>query len=117
MEYQAPINDFRFLLNELFEVEKIWQELNLDIDSVLASDILEEAGKICGELIAPLNRSGDEEGVSWKDGEVTTPAGYKEAFKTYAESGWVGLGGDPQYAPLPVSLQPAELSGGISLCA
>jgi len=99
-EYQAPLRDMGFLLNEVFQVGKLWSELPAlaeTVDEETAIAILEEAGKINSGIIAPLNRVGDEEGCQWQDGAVTTPAGFIEAYQSYAEGGWVGVGGDPQY--------------------
>lgn len=98
--YSAPLRDMRFVLKDVFEVDKLWaslpglQEL---VDIETADAILEEAGKIAGEVIAPLNREADEEGSHWEDGAVTAPAGFKEAYETFSEGGWVGLGGNPEY--------------------
>ncbi|SDS10455.1 acyl-CoA dehydrogenase C-terminal domain-containing protein [Pseudomonas oryzae] len=99
-DYKAPLRDMDFVLNEVFEVSKLWAELPalaevVDIDTARA--ILEEAGKVTAGVIAPLNRSGDEEGCSWHDGEVQTPAGFPAAWNTYAEGGWVGVGGAPEF--------------------
>ena len=102
-EYQAPLRDIRFVLNETFEADKLWQSLpGLDgaIDADTAEAMLEEAAKITSQTIAPLNRNGDEEGAVWNNGEVTTPAGFRQAYTTYAEGGWVGLGGNPEYGGL-----------------
>jgi alkylation response protein AidB-like acyl-CoA dehydrogenase len=99
-QYKAPLRDIHFLLNDVFDAGTQWAALpeiagNLDLDTAAA--ILEEAGKLASESLAPLNRSGDEEGAQWNDGVVTTPAGFKEAYATYAEGGWVGLSGNPQF--------------------
>ncbi|MFT6431654.1 MAG: alkylation response protein AidB-like acyl-CoA dehydrogenase, partial [Halopseudomonas sp.] len=102
-DYKAPLRDIRFVLNEVFEADKLWQSLpglNGAIDAETAEAMLEEAGKITSQIIAPLNRSGDEEGAHWNDGVVTTPAGFKQAYTTYAEGGWVGLGGNPEFGGL-----------------
>lgn len=102
-DYKAPLRDIRFVLNEVFEAEKLWQSLPGLADSIdgeTADAMLEEAGKLTSQTIAPLNRNGDEEGAKWNDGEVTTPAGFREAFKTYAEGGWVGFGGNPEFGGL-----------------
>lgn len=99
-EYQAPLRDMGFLLNEVFQAGTLWSELPAlaeTVDEETASAILEEAGKINADIIAPLNRIGDEEGCQWQDGAVKTPAGFIEAYQSYAEGGWVGVGGDPQY--------------------
>ncbi|WP_165679642.1 acyl-CoA dehydrogenase family protein, partial [Metapseudomonas otitidis] len=99
-EYNAPLRDLRFVLHELFEAPRLWARLPAlaeTVDSDTADAILEEATKVTGGLIAPLNRSGDEEGAQWIDGQVITPAGFKAAYATYIEGGWVGLSGNPQY--------------------
>ncbi|MCT0585226.1 acyl-CoA dehydrogenase C-terminal domain-containing protein [Pseudomonas aeruginosa] len=99
-EYNAPLRDMRFLLNDVFDAPALWQRLprlaeRNDADT--ADAILEEAAKVTGGLLAPLNRSGDEEGAQWQDGAVRTPAGFREAYATYAEGGWVGLTGNPAH--------------------
>ena len=98
--YNAPLQDMRFLLNEVFDLKGLLSSLDglkdqVDIDT--ADAILEEAAKISSSLLAPINRSGDEEGCHWNDGVVTTPAGFKEAYKTFIEGGWCGLGGNPEF--------------------
>ncbi|MBH9410608.1 acyl-CoA dehydrogenase C-terminal domain-containing protein [Pseudomonas aeruginosa] len=97
-EYNAPLRDMRFLLNDVFDAPALWQRLPRlaeRIDADTADAILEEAAKVTGGLLAPLNRSGDEEGAQWQDGAVRTPAGFREAYATYAAGGWVGLTGNP----------------------
>ncbi|HCR1640029.1 TPA: acyl-CoA dehydrogenase C-terminal domain-containing protein [Pseudomonas aeruginosa] len=99
-EYNAPLRDMRFLLNDVFDAPALWQRLPRlaeRIDADTADAILEEAAKVTGGLLAPLNRSGDEEGAQWQDGAVRTPAGFREAYATYAEGGWVGLTGNPDH--------------------
>ena len=60
--------------------------------------ILDEMAKFATEVLLPLNQSGDEEGAKYLDeGRVATPSGFQEAFRAYADAGWVGLGGDPEY--------------------
>ena len=118
-DYQAPLRDIRFVLNEVFEADKLWQSLpGLEgvIDAETADAMLEEAGKITSQTIAPLNRNGDEEGAVWNNGEVTTPAGFKQAYTTYAEGGWVGLAGNPEYGgmgmPKTLGVQVEEMLYG-----
>lgn len=99
-QFNAPLTDMRFLLHEVFSAPAIWARLPAlaqQIDAATADAILEEAAKVTGGLIAPLNRSGDEEGAQWREGKVQTPAGFKEAYATYAEGGWVGLSGNPAF--------------------
>jgi alkylation response protein AidB-like acyl-CoA dehydrogenase len=99
-EYTAPLRDMRFLLNEVFEADKLWASmprLAEAVDAETADAILEEAGKIAANVIAPLNRPGDEQSSQWNDGEVTAPDGFKEAYQTYSEGGWGGLGGSAEF--------------------
>ncbi|MDO8933913.1 MAG: acyl-CoA dehydrogenase [Rhodocyclaceae bacterium] len=59
--------------------------------------ILDEAGKFAGEVLAPLNFSGDQEGARWHDNQVTMPAGFKEAYTQFSDRGWTAFDGDPEY--------------------
>ncbi|WAE61572.1 acyl-CoA dehydrogenase C-terminal domain-containing protein [Stutzerimonas sp. R40042] len=121
-DYQAPLRDMRFVLNEVFDAPKLWQTLPAlaeVVDAETADAILEEAGKITANSIAPLNRSGDEEGCRWDAGAVSTPAGYRDAYQLYAEGGWVGVGGDPAFGgmgmPKVISAQVEEMMNSASL--
>src|SRR5690606_8745015 len=99
-QYNAPLRDMRFVLHEVFEAPAIWARLPAlaeTVDADTADAILEEAAKVTGGLITPLNRSGDEEAAQWNDGVVTTPTGFRDAYATYIEGGWVGLSGNPAY--------------------
>ena len=99
MKYTAPLAHMRYLLNDVFEAGKHWAEMPAfaAIDSNTVDAILEEGAKLCSEVIAPLNRSGDEEGAQIHNGIVTTPKGFPDAYRKIAEGGWVGLAGDPAY--------------------
>ncbi|TFY87393.1 acyl-CoA dehydrogenase [Pseudomonas kairouanensis] len=115
-DYKAPLRDMRFLLNETFDAPALWRRLPAlaeRVDSDTADAILEEAAKLTAGLIAPLNRSGDEQGAQWQDGKVTTPAGFAQAYATYAEGGWVGLAGNPDFGgmgmPKMLSVQFEEM--------
>ncbi|MDH1442426.1 acyl-CoA dehydrogenase C-terminal domain-containing protein [Pseudomonas sp. GD03721] len=121
-DYKAPLRDMRFVLNEVFEVSKLWAELPAlaeVVDEETANAILEEAGKVTAGSIAPLNRSGDEEGCSWDNGVVKTPAGFPEAYRTYAEGGWVGVGGAPEFGgmgmPKVIGAQVEEMVNSANL--
>lgn len=98
--YQAPLTDMRFLLEHVFDATTTWAQLPdiadmIDIDT--ANAILEEAAKISSELIHPLNRAGDEQGVVHQDDNVITPDGYKAVYDQYSQGGWIGLCGDPEF--------------------
>ena len=102
-EFNAPLRDMRFVLHEVFEAPALWARLPAladHVDADTADAILEEAAKVTGQLIAPLNRSGDEQGAQWHAGKVTTPEGFKSAYSTYIEGGWVGLSGNPEFGGL-----------------
>jgi alkylation response protein AidB-like acyl-CoA dehydrogenase len=96
--YVAPLKDMRFVLNELAgmaQVAKLPGCEDATPDTVDA--ILEEASKFASEVLDPLNHSGDTEGSKWKDGAVTTPKGFKDAYKLYCEGGWSALSLDPEW--------------------
>ncbi|MCQ4348326.1 acyl-CoA dehydrogenase C-terminal domain-containing protein [Pseudomonas stutzeri] len=102
-EFNAPLRDMRFVLHEVFAAPSLWARLPAlaeTVDADTADAILEEAAKVTGQLLAPLNRSGDEEGARFDNGAVTTPAGFKAAYATYIDGGWVGLSGNPEYGGL-----------------
>ncbi|AYG43138.1 acyl-CoA dehydrogenase [Pseudomonas sp. Leaf58] len=121
-DYKAPLRDMRFVLNEVFNVAEQWAQLPglaevVDADTAMA--VLEEAGKVTAKTIAPLSRAADEEGCHWDNGAVRTPAGFIEAYNTYAEGGWVGVGGDPLFGgmgmPKAISAQVEEMVNASSL--
>ncbi|MEB0207770.1 acyl-CoA dehydrogenase C-terminal domain-containing protein [Pseudomonas sp. CCC3.1] len=121
-DYKAPLRDMRFVLNEVFEVASLWAQLPAlaeSVDAETVEAILEEAGKVTAKSIAPLSRSADEEGCHWHDTVVTTPAGFVDAYRTYAEGGWVGVGGNPEFGgmgmPKSVSAQVEEMINSSSL--
>jgi alkylation response protein AidB-like acyl-CoA dehydrogenase len=99
---QNPLSlhqETRFLLHELFEVGRLWPQMpaTRDLDAELVEQILDEGGRLCDQLLAPLDRRGDEQGCRWVDGAVLTPAGFAEAWRSCAEAGWMGLGGEPEH--------------------
>ncbi|MDO6428184.1 acyl-CoA dehydrogenase C-terminal domain-containing protein [Thalassotalea sp. 1_MG-2023] len=99
-EYHAPLKDMNYLLWDVFAVDKVWStlpKLAEHVDKETSQAILSECGKIAEQVIAPISREGDEVGVSFDSGKVTTAPGYKEAFQTYVEGGWSALGGDVEY--------------------
>lgn len=135
--YHAPIDDMRFILNDVFNASEFWQQMPAleHVDSDTVDMILEAMAKFATTTLLPLNRTGDEEGAQYLgDGKVKTPAGFAEAFHEYAEGGWIGLGGDMEYGgqgmPKMVTMLAEEmvfttnqsfalypnLSGGAAMC-
>ena len=99
-QYQAPLQDMQFNLFDLWQVQKFWEsqpKLAELLDQDTASAILEEAGKITAETIAPKAAEADLQGVTYNSGSVTTPDHYKEIYRLQCEGGWTGLSGDPEY--------------------
>ncbi len=99
-EYKAPLRDMRFVLNEVFDAGSMWESLaglQGAVDMETAEAILEECGKIASQVLAPINRDGDENSSTWNDGEVTAAPGFKDAYQTYVEAGLNGLGGNPDF--------------------
>ena len=107
--YAAPLDDIRFCLNELFDYQGRVASLPgfEEATPELVDAVLEEAAKFCVNELLPLNRSGDEEGCTFENGVVRTPAGFKEAYRAFSEGGWAGLACDPAYGGqgLPQTLQ------------
>lgn len=107
--YKAPIRDIQFVAHEVFEFEK--QLSNLPDFEEATTDIvdavLEEASKLIESEIFPLNRTGDEEECKLENKKVSTPKGFKEAYKEYVESGWNSVAGPVDYGGqgLPATLQ------------
>ena len=88
--YTAPTRDTRFLVNELLDLASYGNLPGFEMASPDVTDaVITEGGKFCAEVLAPINQSGDQEGCTrHEDGSVTTPKGFKEAFKQFREAGW-----------------------------
>src|ERR1700684_4684638 len=97
--YKAPLEDVNFLLNDVFQIDRYDNLPGFsDASADVREAILNEAAKLSEEVLQPLNRVGDLEGcVRHDDGRVTTPKGFKEAFKQLAEGGWLGLSAPAEY--------------------
>jgi len=96
--YKAPLDDVRFLLHDVLAIEELsqlpgYEEATPD----LLMSVLEEGGKLCEEVLQPLNQSGDAEGCRIEGGQVFTPAGFKEAYQEFVQGGWPAMTGDPAY--------------------
>ena len=115
--YKAPLRDMRFLLNEVFDYPGHYQRLPNGKEATpdMVDAILTECARFCEEVLAPLNQRGDQDGCELKDGQVTTPKGFKEAYKQMVDGGWQGLSHPVEYGgqglPLTLGMLKAELMG------
>lgn len=125
MTYTPPINDILFVLTRLIGIEKLAKLPGFDsISEDLTRSILEEAGKLAAGTFAPLNHTGDKQGLKFSNNTVTMPDGFAAAYKEYVDGGWNGLSfgediggqGLPATLAMPVQemLQTANLS--LALC-
>ncbi len=97
--YKAPVDDVLFLLADVFSMGR-YDNLPgfADASSDVVAAILGEAAKFCEQVLAPLNRTGDIEGCTrHDDGRVSTPTGFRDAFKQYAEGGWMGISAPAEF--------------------
>jgi hypothetical protein len=97
--YKAPLREYSFLLKDVLDIER-YSNLPGFADASLDTieQILEEGAKFCEAVLAPLNKVGDEHGCARADdGSVTTPPGFKDAYKQFVEAGWPALSSDPNY--------------------
>lgn len=121
MPYQPPVRDHVFLLRDVLEIEKYanlpgFAEASMDV----VEQIIEEAGRFTGEVLAPLNTVGDKEGCVWNaDHTVKTPTGFKAAYAKLVEGGWPALGAEPAYGgqglPHVVNLSFSEMSSSANM--
>ncbi len=97
-DYQAPLRDMRFVLRELAGMEEVAQlPGSEDATADVVEAILEESGKFSSGVLAPLNAVGDQQGAAWRDGQVTMPLGFKEAYGQFVKNGWNGIGCEAEY--------------------
>ena len=115
-DYEVDLRDHQFVLFEQLKVQESADPKYADFDAELYGMILDEARKMAEGTIAPINETGDRTGCSWKDGQVTTPAGFKAAYKTFCEAGWgattVPQEDGGQGLPAAVSLSVLEMFTG-----
>jgi len=115
--YKAPLRDMRFLMNEVLDYPAHYARLANGGEATpdMVEAILEGAASWCEEVLAPLNLSGDQEGCQFNAGEVSTPAGFREAYRQFVEGGWQGLSFPVEYGgqglPNSLSVFKAEMMG------
>lgn len=97
-DYQPRIQDMQFVLSNVLGVPDQLKALSAfdEVDADLMHQVLEEAGKFVGEVVAPLNRDGDEIGAQWQDGKVTMPPGFQSAYQMFWQAGWPALSAAPE---------------------
>lgn len=120
MPYTTPLQDMQFVLFDVLNADQQWQQTSAfasQVDRDIAEAMLGEAARITEQRIAPLNRSGDEEGAQWKDGAVSTPAGFVEAYRTWRDGGLTALTGNPDFGGLGMPKALAVLVDEMSFAA
>ncbi len=95
--YSAPVRDMQFLLHEVQNISHSDVPGYADMDAEMTKAILDEAGKLAENVLAPLNPVGDREGCQLENGVVRTPTGFKDAYDQMRAGGWMGLDADPDY--------------------
>jgi butyryl-CoA dehydrogenase len=98
MTYRAPVNEMLFMMRHVGRLDGairdgIYPDLSIDV----VRDILEEAARFSGQVLAPLNRTGDRDGAQLRDGVVTTAPGFKQAYQAWVAAGWNALAGPAEY--------------------
>nr|WP_217345715.1 acyl-CoA dehydrogenase [Noviherbaspirillum sp. L7-7A]MBV0880037.1 acyl-CoA dehydrogenase [Noviherbaspirillum sp. L7-7A] len=92
MSYVAPLKDMLFVVNELANLPAVQSLPGCeDATPETVEAVLEENAKFCGEVVAPLNVAGDRDPSAWKNGDVATTPGFKEAFHAFGQAGWQGV--------------------------
>ncbi len=112
--YAAPTDDMRFLIADVIGLDRLNAlSGHEDVSADLLDAVLEQAGKLAGEVIAPLNRIGDEQGSVLENGVVRMPEGFKEAYAQYRDGGWNAVPFDPDYGgqglPWTIAMALAEM--------
>ncbi|SLN63018.1 Acyl-CoA dehydrogenase, short-chain specific [Pseudoruegeria aquimaris] len=119
MPYRAPVEEFRFIFEEIVGLnEVVSTERFAEATSDVTQAVLAEAGKMCEEVIAPVNRNGDLHPARLENGVVRSSPGFAEAYEAIREGGWVGLAADPAYGGmgLPFSVGTAVNDMMASAC-
>ncbi len=119
MPYRAPINDFQFLFDHVVGLDQVAAtEIFAEATPDMVQAILAEAGRMCEEVLAPLQRNGDEHPAVLENGVVRTSPGYADGYRAVAEGGWIGMSADPEYGGmgLPMSLTTAVNDMMASAC-
>ena len=120
MTYRAPVNEMLFMMRHVGDLERAIDEgIYADLSLEVVESILQEAARFSGEVLAPINRSGDRHGAQLRDGVVTTAPGFKEAYQAWIAAGWNSLAGPTEYGgqglPLLLNAGCSEMWNGACL--
>jgi alkylation response protein AidB-like acyl-CoA dehydrogenase len=120
MSYQSPVADILFSLEHVAGLDaEISAGLFGELDWETVASVIGEAGRFATEAIAPLNRVGDLQGARYENGRVTSPPGFREVYKHWAEAGWAGVTASPEYGgmglPHAVNFACTEIWNGASM--
>ena len=124
-EYKAPVKEMKFTLNDVIDIAEVTAiDKFQDVDDDIIEAILQEGVKFTGEVLSPLNRSGDLNPATVSDGVVTTSPGFKEAYQQYCENGWNGITSNIEYGGqglpyalgLPIMEMVESANSAFSLC-
>ncbi len=98
-DYKAPLRDIRFIIDEVLDSGAVYETLPGYEEATpdLMAAIIEEGAKFAEGVLSPLNQSGDEEGCSWSEDGVKTPAGFADAYRQFVANGWPSLSADPEF--------------------
>jgi alkylation response protein AidB-like acyl-CoA dehydrogenase len=98
MTFRAPVRDLLFTLNDILDVGRLNGSATFpDFDADVLAAVLEAAGALAGEVLAPLDQTGDRTGARYENGRVTAPPGFVDAYKAFSAGGWGALAADPAY--------------------
>lgn len=119
-DYQAPLDEMNFVVNRLLDLTNFAEAIdNEDASQDLLQAVLTEAGKLASQVWAPINASGDQEGVQLTDQGVKSASGFKHAYQEYAQGGWGGLYFDEQYGgqglPFSFAMPVAEMTNAANI--
>ena len=120
MPYRAPVGDFAFLFDHVVGLNAVRETQRFeDATSDVTQAILEEAGKLCNDVLAPLQRAGDQHPAKLENGVVRTSPGFAQGYAAIAKGGWIGISADPEFGGmgLPMTLTTAvnEMMSGACL--
>ncbi|MDP2228339.1 MAG: acyl-CoA dehydrogenase N-terminal domain-containing protein, partial [Moraxellaceae bacterium] len=115
--YKAPLRDMQFVMHEVLDVEKHYASIPAyaETNRELVDSVLETGAQFAENELSPVNRSGDEEGCTWNNGEVTTPKGFKEAYAKFVELGFGALASPVEHGgqglPPSLGIAMSEMTG------